>query len=150
MISKKLTCAINKQFMAQSIRPHALENDVISLQCFEVNPWRQCWMHTLCQSLWNFDPSGYDWELHVAQQHLVELAQSRYQIRPFARVLEAFQCLVHRWHIPAIFKNSFLVKFLPLSSFAVDHSHSVLGVLHQLELLQGYGPHDCKIYVPQS
>lgn len=75
---KRLTCAINKQFMAQSVSPHALENDVISLQCFEVNPRRQCRMHTLCQSLWNFDPSGYNWKFHVTQQHFVEFPQSRY------------------------------------------------------------------------
>ncbi len=81
------------------ICPHALENDIIGLQCLEMDSGWQSRMHTLRQSLGNDDPSRNNGIFEMTQQHLVELSQCGDQIRPFGGVFKRFQSLVHLGHV---------------------------------------------------
>ena len=73
---------VDEQLGAEPVGPHALEDDVVGLECLLVDAGREVGMHALSESLADKDPPGDDGVLHVGQQHPVQLGQCRDEVRP--------------------------------------------------------------------
>ena len=67
---RKKSSAVDKQILGESLGANAFEDDVVGLQCLEVNPTGQCWVQALCQPLSDRHFLWDDWILQVIQQYL--------------------------------------------------------------------------------